>query len=248
MSKIAVFSDVHGNLPALEAVLKDIKNRDVDQVFCLGDLVDCAPWTNEVIELIRTNHISCLMGNHDERIAFDLPLFRLKKHSEEEADARELAIAHTRDTISNRSKEYLAGLPAQISLNFNVDGRSRNILMVHGSPRSNDEYLYPEHNPEDLMAMMTEHCADILLMGHTHQSYIRGEGLGGRIAINCGSIGRTKESAALASYALLELNSTGLKTAIVKLPYPVAETIAAIKSSPIPDFYADFLSRKDASV
>jgi predicted phosphodiesterase len=248
MSRIAVFSDVHGNLPALKATLKDIEDRDVDQVFCLGDLVDCAPWTNEVIELIRTSHITCLMGNHDERIAFDLPLFRLKKHSIQEAEARELAIAYTRRTVSDRSKDYLAGLPAQLSLGFDLNGQKRNLLMVHGSPRSNDEYIYPNHDAQDLITMMDENRADILMMGHTHQSFIREEELEGRIVINCGSVGRSKEGEPLASYALLELSPSGINAEIVKLPYPVTETIAAIKSSPIPDFYADFLSHNSFSV
>ncbi|MEI7489572.1 MAG: metallophosphoesterase family protein, partial [Chryseobacterium sp.] len=66
--QIAIFSDVHGNLPALEVVLNDIEERGIDQKFCLGDLVDFAPWGNKVIEKIKSLNIPCLMGNHDERI------------------------------------------------------------------------------------------------------------------------------------------------------------------------------------
>lgn len=75
MIQIAIFSDVHGNLPALEVVLKDMDRRGIRQKFCLGDLVDFAPWGNEVIRKIRDQNIPCLMGNHDERIAFDMPVF-----------------------------------------------------------------------------------------------------------------------------------------------------------------------------
>src|SRR4051812_18015918 len=100
MSLIAIFSDIHGNLPALKAVLDDIDTRKADQLYCLGDLVDFAPWTNEVIELLRSRKIVCIMGNHDERIAFDKPMIPLAKHSPEETKARITAIDDTRKKIT----------------------------------------------------------------------------------------------------------------------------------------------------
>ncbi|STQ42505.1 Calcineurin-like phosphoesterase superfamily domain [Ewingella americana] len=69
--QIAVFSDVHANLPALKAVLEDIDARQITEIYCLGDLVDFAPWPNEVIELVRQRQIPTVMGNHDDRVAFD---------------------------------------------------------------------------------------------------------------------------------------------------------------------------------
>ena len=68
--KIALISDIHGNLPALKAVLNDIKKQQPDAIFCLGDLVNFAGWDNEVIDLIRKNNIPCLQGNHDEGIGY----------------------------------------------------------------------------------------------------------------------------------------------------------------------------------
>jgi len=104
MIQIAVFGDVHGNLPALEAVLNDIEERGIRQKYCLGDLVDFAPWGNEVIEKIRSLNIPCLMGNHDERIGFDVPVIPLSKHSEEETAARFLAISHSKKYITKENK------------------------------------------------------------------------------------------------------------------------------------------------
>jgi predicted phosphodiesterase len=100
MIQIAIFSDVHGNLPALEVVLNDINERGITHKFCLGDLVDFAPWGNEVIEIIKEKNIPCLLGNHDERIAFDLPVIPLSKHSEQETIARFSAIDHSKRYIS----------------------------------------------------------------------------------------------------------------------------------------------------
>ncbi len=108
MQKIAIISDIHGNLPALQAVLKDINTvYKADQIYCLGDLTDGAPWHNEVIELIQELNIPTIMGNHDERIAFDYAVHALSKHSLEEHDARLKTINHTKETISPDNKQFL---------------------------------------------------------------------------------------------------------------------------------------------
>jgi predicted phosphodiesterase len=79
MHRIAIISDLHANLPALDVVLDDLDGRQPDAVFCLGDPVDFAPWPNEVIETIRHRRIPTIMGNHDERIALDHAIIPLKK-------------------------------------------------------------------------------------------------------------------------------------------------------------------------
>jgi putative phosphoesterase len=247
MSTIAIFSDVHGNLPALQAVLKDIHDKNADQVYCLGDLVDFAPWPNEVIDLIRAERIPCLMGNHDERIAFNHPVVPLKKHNAEETVARIAAIAYTRQIIDPVCQKYLSGLPGQIRLTFNVTGRTTHILLVHASTRSNDEYIYEDHDMNDLQEMFAQENADILIMGHTHESYIRivpaSPEQPERLAINCGSVGRSREVNPLATYLLLTVDEHHISAEIIKLAYPVHETAEAIRQSDIPDFYADFLLR-----
>ncbi len=246
MLKIAIFSDVHSNLPALKAVLADIDIHKVDQIYCLGDLVDFAPWTNEVIELIRSRNIPTIMGNHDERIAYDTPLKRLKKHSDAEATARVQAIDFTRRDISIANKEFLAHLPGQIMLNFIFNGKPLKLLLVHASSRSNDEYVYEDHEEKDLLDMLDTSQADVMVMGHTHLSYIRQLGRG-KTVINCGSVGRTKEVLQRAVYVLITLSSEdkgcNVNFEIIKLVYDVRETVEGIRKSTIPDFYADFLKQ-----
>lgn len=142
MIQIAIFSDVHGNLPALEAVLEDIEQRGIQQKFCLGDLVDFAPWGNEVIERIRNLNIPCIMGNHDERIAFDLPVIPLSKHSEEETTARFIAIDHSKKSITQDNKKYLAELPFHLKLNYKIGRKHWNIQLVHSGLENNETYVY----------------------------------------------------------------------------------------------------------
>lgn len=247
MIQIAVFSDVHGNLPALNAVLEDMEKRGVTQKFCLGDLVDFAPWGNEVIEKIRNLNIPCLMGNHDERIAFNIPVIPLSKHSPEETEARLIAIDHSKKYITENNKMFLSELPFHIKLNYKVGKRYWNIQLVHSSLTSNDTYLYESENDEVFVDMLKESQADMVVMGHTHLSFKKYFESEGR-AVNCGSVGRSKEENRLASYLIITMTDDQIIPEIIQIPYPLEQTALAIEESEIPDYYASFLKNKKESV
>lgn len=247
MIKIAVFGDVHGNLPALDAVLNDIEERGITQKFCLGDLVDFAPWGNEVIEKVKNLNIPCLLGNHDERIAFDLPVVALSKHSEEETKARFIAIDHSKQHITSEHKKYLSQLPFHIKLNYKVGNRHWNIQLVHSSLESNDTYLYETEEDQVFRNILQDSQADVLLMGHTHLSFKK-HFKDGRWAINCGSVGRSKEVNRLASYVVLTIEKEKITPEIIQLEYPLEETAQNIESSEIPNYYASFLRNEEISL
>lgn len=251
MHKIAIISDIHGNSPALNAVLADIRSFKATAIYCLGDLTDAAPWHNEVIDLIRELEIPVVMGNHDERIAFDLPVIALKKHSIEEKEARLAAINYTKSTITSSNKAFLTTLSKSIRLEF--PGLA--LSLVHGSPASNDEYIYESHDENLLREMLDNEKADVLISGHTHLSFIRYLSVKGnekdKLVINAGSVGRTKEKDGKACY--LQLNITDSSAAsgsaviaavIRKVEYDINKTVEGIRKSEIPDFYAEFLKRE----
>ncbi|PIF44581.1 putative phosphodiesterase [Chryseobacterium sp. 52] len=246
MIQIAVFSDVHGNLPALNAVLEDMEKRGIHQKFCLGDLVDFAPWGNEVTEKIKALNIPCLMGNHDERIAFDIPVVPLSKHSEEETNARFIAIDHSKKYITEENKKFLSELPFHLKLNYKIGEKHWNIQLVHSGLASNDTYLYESENDEVFADMLRESQSDIVVMGHTHLSFKKPFG-NNRWAINCGSVGRSKEENRLASYLILTMGEEQISPEIVQIEYPLEETVRAIGKSDIPDYYAAFLRNEKVS-
>ncbi|MDQ0780464.1 metallophosphoesterase [Chryseobacterium sp. W4I1] len=247
MIQIAVFSDIHGNLPALDAVLDDIERKGIQQKFCLGDLIDFAPWGNGVIEKIKTLNIPCLMGNHDERVAFDISVAPLAKHSEEETNARFIAIDHSKKHITQENKRFLSALPFHLKLNYKIGKRHWNIQLVHSSLSSNDTYLYESENDEVFAEMLKESQSDIMVMGHTHLSFKKCFDHTSW-AVNCGSVGRSKEENRLASYLIITMNEDQVIPEIIQIPYPLEETVRGIEESGIPDYYAAFLKNEKISV
>ncbi|WP_073333841.1 metallophosphoesterase family protein [Chryseobacterium carnipullorum] len=247
MIQIAIFSDVHGNLPALNAVLEDIERRGIRQKFCLGDLVDFAPWGNEVIEKIRDLNVSCLMGNHDERIAFDIPVVPLYKHSEEETKARFIAIDHSKRNMTEENKKFLSQLPFHLKLNYKIGNRHWNIQLVHSSLSSNDTYLYEAEDDEVFVNMLEESQSDIVVMGHTHLSFKKSFE-NKKWAVNCGSVGRSKEENRLASYVILTMSQEEIIPEIVQIDYPIEQAVRGIEESDIPNYYASFLRNEKISI
>lgn len=244
MKKIAIISDIHANLPALTTVLKDIDNNyHADEIYCLGDLVDCAPWHNEVIEVIKQRGIPTIMGNHDERIALNAEVIPMAKHSAEETKARLEAIEYTKVSTTPANKTFLSALKENIMIQC---GNYR-CLLVHGSPNSNREYIFEDHPQEDIAPWFEKYEADIIITGHTHYSYIRTIPTvhGAKRIINAGSVGRTRENiGGKAVYLQLNIDNIGDVTPVLrKLDYDIEATIQGIKASPISDFYARFFER-----
>lgn len=243
--QLAIISDIHANIVALDEVLANIKKSGVTQIYCLGDLVDFAPWGNDVIARIQEKNIPCLLGNHDQRIAFDEPIIPLSHHDMIETVNRDIAINLSKNEITATHKRWLATLPYNMELTFKVGNRFRKILLVHASLHSNDEYIYESTPKADLLAQLHERSIDILVMGHTHQAYVqRTEEV---LFVNCGSVGRSKEKDRKASYALVTLTEENIEAKIVKVDYPIEEVVTAIYNSDIPDFYGNFLHSIDSN-
>lgn len=239
MIQIAIISDIHANLIALDAVLDDIQNRSIYQTYCLGDLVDFAPWGNEVIEKIKSKGIPCLLGNHDQRIAFDIPIAPLSHHNQKETAHRIVAINHSKEAITWENKKWLASLPYNLELTYKINEVTKKILLVHAGLLSNDTYIYESDLKNDSAQELNSKGVDALIMGHTHLSYIQNHS--NVLFVNSGSVGRSREGDRKAAYCILTIAEREITAEIIKVDYNIQEAARQIYKSDIPDFYGDFL-------
>jgi putative phosphoesterase len=251
--KIAFFSDVHANLPALEAVLQDIKKQKVDMIFCLGDLVSYGPWPNEVIELIRERNITCIAGNHDEIIGSKTYNSTIPYAPDTSKSIGEQSIYFTNSLVTEENRDYLNNLPRHIRLTFSLGSKNLNILLVHGSPERIDEYLTEDLPDDKFQEIFERNRVDILLFGHTHKPFhkiiplLKPNESNTYHAINLGSVGKPKDGNPKACYVLLFLNSntseTNVKVEFVRVEYDIEKTSKAIEKSALPSEFANMLRK-----
>lgn len=210
--KIAVISDIHGNLYALREVLEDIDNQNVDSIICLGDLVGYGPHPNEVIALIRNRNILCLKGNYDASVVDnDYTYIR-------DTDINSFSLPWTVEELRTSNRYYLDNLPDNFSMN--VCGKS--IKFVHGSPRKINEYLKEDYSKLD--EVMAELKEDVLVCAHTHIPYAKK--IGDKVIINDGSVGKPKNGTPNATYVILDFsNEFKLKVETKTVPYEFKRTM-----------------------
>lgn len=248
--KIALISDIHANLPALEAVLEDIEQRKLDIIYCLGDLVSYAPFPNEVIKMIQQQKIPTIAGNHDEFIGLS-PHGKELHILEKGLSNGAISKTYTNQILSEESRQYLKQLPHHAAIEFKFNDEKFRFLMVHGSPRKINEYIFEDHNKEDLLSMMQNENAAIMAFGHTHKPFHRIlEDENGTYfhAINTGSVGKPKDDDNRACYVVLEITDKtsmkkpeSLKVEFIRIPYDIEAVAKPIEASPLPDVYAKML-------
>ena len=258
----AVFSDVHANLPALEAVLRDVDARlgrgEVDAVYCLGDLVGYATWPNEVVTAVQERGIPTIAGNYDEGVGLNSADCGCAYITNEDKARGAESIAYTNGAVTEATRRYLRGLPRHLRVTLAAPRQKAapvEVLMVHGSPRRINEYLF-EDRPDDLvLKRMTEAGADVMLFGHTHTPYHKAlvaETEDGqtvyRHAVNTGSVGKPKDGDPRACYVLLTVDAEIQKTdssycrvEFVRVEYDVEDAARAVEASPLPDAFAQML-------
>jgi putative phosphoesterase len=252
--RIALFSDVHANLPALEAVLADIDRRQPDAVYCLGDLVGYAPWPNEVVAEIRRRRIPTIAGNYDEGVGLASDNCGCAYKTDADKDLGAQSIAFTNELVKAEERAYLRGLPRHLRIDFGGKEGMIKLLLVHGSPRKINEYLFADRPEDSLLRILEQADADVLFFGHTHKPFHRqlASGSGSdtryRHAVNIGSVGKPKDGDPRACYVLLTVDGESsladpesIGVEFVRVAYDVEQAARAVEESPLPDAYADML-------
>ncbi len=233
-TRVAVFSDPHGNGAATEAVLAAVAAEDPDAVYCLGDLVGYGARPNETIELIRQRGIPAVMGNYDDGVGFDRDDCGCAYQDPEEEARGQESLFWTRAETTPENKAFLRTLAPEIR--FEADGvRFR---LVHGSPRRMNEYLFEDRDARSLARIAQGADADVLVFGHTHKPWVRE--IEGVLFVNEGSVGKPKDGDSRAAWALFTLEAgQPIEVEIRRVPYDVAGMAAAIRAAEgLPDHFA----------
>ena len=253
---IALFSDIHANLPALEAFFKDVDKRGPDTIYCLGDLVGYNIWPNEVVNEIRKRKIPTIAGNYDFGIGRMSDECGCAYKTEPEKDMGKISISFTNSIMKEAEREYLRTLPAHIKVEFQLNDDKLNLLLVHGSPRKINEYLFEDREEKSMQRIMEQADADIMCFGHTHKPYHRilNSCLDGknhfRHAINIGSVGKPKDGNPQGGYVMLTINDNSsvadkdsIKVEFIRFNYDTETAAKAVEDSPLPNEYAAMLRK-----
>jgi predicted phosphodiesterase len=242
--RYVLISDIHANLPALEAVLADIDTRkDVDATYHLGDLVGYAPWPNEVVDLIRSRAIAGVAGNYDSTVGTNYKHCGCRYEDPRQEELSHVSYGWTRQHVSPATRNWLAGLPFRLDLLPNgghVAGPR--VVLVHATPTLNTLY-WTEDRPDEFCLKMAALAGlkpgDVIAFGHTHLPWQRE--LNGIRFVNTGSVGRPKDGDWRAGYVLLEVGGDTSTVEFIRVEYDVQRAMGGIRESDLPDDFADHL-------
>ena len=221
--RLAVLSDIHGNLPALEAVLNDVQRRAVDEIVVLGDLADRTPFPLDVVQRVTETNCTVVRGNTDTH------LLRMASGDAPEAWHSSLQFAPLRWTLSHLNLDaldFIAGLPDEVEV-IGPDGTK--MRFVHGSPDNASEGIYPRLLRRRFHEIVDELTESLLFCGHTHRPWF--ERSDGKQIVNPGSVGQPFNNSNDAHYALVEWSNDKWHIQHRQVSYDVETVSSAFETS-----------------
>jgi putative phosphoesterase len=232
--KIAFLSDVHANLPAVEAALAVAARVGAEGVVVAGDLVGEGPHPVEVIAAVRERGALCIRGNVDGQV-LELALGGKKLKKMERGGKRQKrnrAWTALRLREAPESLEWLAALPAELRLEV----EDRELLVVHGSPRGDTDYIFPSLTPAALAGKLEplgDYRPSVLVCGHSHVPFARE--VDGVLVVNCGSVGRPADGDPRGTMAVVDFGGPeGTHVQLVRFGFPVERVIADLAERGVP--------------
>lgn len=232
---VAVITDIHGNLPALEAALVRIEGLEIERIYCGGDLVGYGPRPNEVCALIAERDIPTIYGNYDYAISRDHEDCGCAYITPHDRELGQQSVEWTLEHTDDRSKHFMRNLP--FDLHFKVGATA--VHLVHGSPRKVNEYLF-EDKPASLYERLAKAETDeVLVFGHTHKPWVHD--FGGVRFVNCGSVGKPKDGDPRGAFAILSPTQEGVDVTIKRVSYDADAVATEVREVGLPEEFADKL-------
>lgn len=238
MARFALYSDIHGNSTALDAVLSDIEASGIESRYCLGDLVGYGPDPSGVISRVRATGDPVIRGNYDDGVGNRRGQCGCYYGTPEAKEDGAASYAFTDAALDDGEHAYLAGLLDEIRF----DAGGLRVLLVHGSPRRINEYLLLDRPEAHLAKLAREADADVICFGHIHIPYHRVVPLdeGGVVHfISDGSVGKPKDGDPRACWALVQLENGEVTVEFRRVAYDAGAVAAATRGAGLPDRLAD---------
>lgn len=224
--RIGIISDVHGNYEALEAVLRELNREGVDRIINSGDNVGYSAFPNECIELFKMEGIEGVAGNYDEAVAFSRPICGCGYKDPEVAHIGYLSLTWTQENTSDKTKEYLAGLPKHLEFESPIG----KIFALHGGLENLTQWI-TERDTDLLKDIALKTGARLVIMGHTHKPFVKE--IEGTAFVNPGAVGRPFDGDPRASFAIVEITDT-FNIQIKRIEYDVEKNIHALINAGLP--------------
>lgn len=190
---IAILSDIHANIYALDAVYDDFKNKNVENILIAGDIIGYYYWPKEVVQkLMDDKRVSCISGNHENILSKTLSCRESsKKYKQKYGSGYQLC----KNQLSKNELDWLLGLPKKLDIKI----KDMSFTIAHGSLDDQEKYIYPDIS---LDILNDNHgVSDFTVLGHTHYPFIKHKG--NSVIINPGSVGQPRDISRIASYALI---------------------------------------------
>jgi putative phosphoesterase len=185
--RIAVIADIHGNLPALEAVLADIETQDVEEIFVAGDILNGGPHVREILDILYTRQLRTVKGNHEVYILENRPIIA-NNHTPQFLTSHWAALQ-----LTDADFDYLDNLPTAIELD--------DVVIFHASPGDLSGGVMPFHDDAKIAERFAGVPQKIIVTAHTHITMVRQ--WQDKLIINPGSVGMNLEGNGMASYVVL---------------------------------------------
>ena len=227
--KIALTADIHGNLPALEAVLEHARLEGARAIWCLGDFVGYGPFPEEVVQHIQQEYVLSTIGEFDRRVLH----FKRRRDKWRRSKSMEeyLALEWAYERLSKVSRKYLRFLSREMRLTL----RYKRVLLSHDTPDLASEPLILQSSDEDLRQLAVDAQADLIGVGHSHQAFARF--VEGVWFVNPGSVGLPMDGDPRASYATLEFGPESIEVQHYRVDYDVERVLAALRQHDLPSSY-----------
>lgn len=226
--KIAVFSDVHGNLDALKAVEDDARKNGTELFLNAGDLVGYGAFPQEVVDNLNSEYVLNIIGNYDKEV-----LDWGGKIPPVTQDEKEISLSYAVSQLGKSSIQFLESLPKQIRVKIG----EKDMLIVHGSPESIDEHIYPDTPDQRLKELCQIANAYVIISGHSHLPVIKN--FESVVFANPGSVGRPGDKDTRASYALISVKPFSIE--LKRIDYDIMHAVDALRQRHLPEHFVQML-------